>query len=115
MIETLKVLAWDGYQISSTHFIPENQNGKVLLLINDLGESQDRYVAFAQFFAEQGFSVYTFDFRGIGASRQAKLSKQKADLKDWALLDLDAMIGHVQEAHRHHKLVIAAHGIGGSL
>jgi predicted alpha/beta hydrolase len=115
MNETLNVLAWDGYPISCMHYIPENQTGKVLLLVNGTGQNQKKYSTFSQYFAEHGYDVYTFDFRGIGASRQGKLSDVKSDLKDWATLDLDAVISYIVDTHKNHKLVIAAHGMGGVL
>jgi predicted alpha/beta hydrolase len=115
MNEIITIPAWDGYFLSSTHFIPENQNGRIILIINDAGENQKRYHRFATFLSSQGYDAYTFDFRGTGHSRQGAVRKSKADLTDWALLDLDAMISHLSTAYKSQKLIIVAHGIGGVL
>jgi predicted alpha/beta hydrolase len=115
MNETLKVLAWDGFPLSSTHFTPDQHNGKVMLIVPGVGETQKEYAEFAKFFATQGYNTYTFDFRGIGQSRHGKIQNLKTDLRDWAVLDLDAIISYIISTHKQQKLVIAAHGMGGVL
>jgi predicted alpha/beta hydrolase len=115
MNENLKVLAWDGFPLSAAHFIPVTSNGKTMLIINGIGENQNKYGDFAQYFADEGYHVYTFDFRGIGKSRPSDMRSLNCDLKDWAALDLDAMISYIISAHPQGKFILAAHGMGGTL
>ena len=63
-----------------------------MLIVPAMGCAQDYYRAFATWLAAQGFLVATFDYRGIGLSRNRTLRGFKANIFDWARLDCAAMI-----------------------
>ncbi len=115
MNENVKVLAWDGFALAARYFKPASTNGKSILINSATGVKQEFYRDFAKYLAEQGFHVYTFDYRGIGHSRPLKLSAIKSNLRDWAVLDVDAMISYIMSTHAQTKLIIIGHSVGGQL
>ena len=52
---------------------------------------QALYTAFAAYLVSRGFTVLTYDYRGIGGSRQGSLKGFKARMRDWADLDAEAV------------------------
>ena len=56
----------DQIQLSIKVFEPKISNGKLLLINSATGVKQQIYFSFANYFAENGFTVITYDYRGIG-------------------------------------------------
>lgn len=82
---TLK--ADDGYAIGAT----VSGNGEhAVLVMPATGVPQSYYAKYAAYLAERGFTVLTFDYRGIGRSRNGDLRASTARMRDWALLDAAA-------------------------
>jgi predicted alpha/beta hydrolase len=76
------------------------------------GVPQGLYRAFAAWAAAKGVAAYTFDYRGVAASRPARLRGFKAGFADWAD-DIDAVIAHTLPQHARVSLI--GHSIGGFL
>jgi predicted alpha/beta hydrolase len=87
MKETIKISAADGFPISVTCFKPKRFNGRVVLINSATGVKKDYYAVFATWLSELGFSVYTYDYRGIGESMQGSLKGFKATMEDWGTKD----------------------------
>jgi predicted alpha/beta hydrolase len=115
MKETLKVMALDGVVLSATRFSPDKSNGKVVLINSATGVKQNYYHDFASFLSDAGFTVYTYDYRGIGGSRPAKLRGFKASLKDWGVFDYQAMLQDIFRSHPHSGILVAGHSVGGQI
>jgi predicted alpha/beta hydrolase len=115
MTENITVLAWDGYPLSATSFPPDQPNGRVILVVNSIMERQSQYRDFCQSFSDSGFQSYSFDFRGIGESRHKSARELDCNLKDWAVLDLDAMISYIMSNHPDRKITLVFHGSSGVL
>jgi predicted alpha/beta hydrolase len=115
MNENIKVLAWDGYGLSAIYFKPVTPNGRVILINSATGVKQTFYQDFAAYLSTQGFHVYTYDYRGIGASRPSRMASIQADMRDWAILDMDAVISLIMTTHSQSKLIIIGHSVGGQL
>ncbi len=78
------------------------------------GVPQGFYARFAQWLAEQGWAVSTFDYRGQGASLHGPMRAVRADLHDWAR-DYDAVIAHAAEALPGRPLLLVGHSLGAQL
>ncbi|MBV8619593.1 MAG: alpha/beta fold hydrolase [Curvibacter sp.] len=89
-----------------------------LVLGAAMGVRQDYYGAFAQWLAEQGYRVTSFDYRGMGESRSAGLRQGlrgfKADLLDWAH-DYEAVVAHAAAAAPGLPLYLLGHSLGAQL
>lgn len=63
---------------------------RAVLIMPATGVPQSYYAKYAAYLAERGFTVLTFDYRGIGRSRNGDLRHSSARMRDWALLDAAA-------------------------
>ena len=97
-----KVMTSDGVEISARFYGEESGSKGAVLVVPAMGTPQAYYEPFATWLASQGYTVATFDYRGIGASRAGKLSGFRADILDWARLDcaavMDALAARVPDA-----------------
>lgn len=112
----IKITAKDGYQLGASTFHPANDAPKgVLLVCSAMGVLQSYYAKYASFMAEQGYIVYTFDYRGIGKSAPKNLKGFAANLQQWGALDITAMIDRIVEEHPAQKLFVITHSVGGQI
>lgn len=79
-----------------------------------VGVPQSYYQAFAQWLAEQGYGVTTFDYRGHAASLHGPLREAKADLLDWAE-DCQLVAQHINQQFEHAPLIWIGHSVGAQL
>lgn len=83
-----------------------------------MGVRQDFYVPLAQWLAQQGWRVTTFDYRGSGDSlpdtAHGGLRGYKADLLDWAR-DYEAVVDHAHQANPGQALYLLGHSLGAQL
>jgi predicted alpha/beta hydrolase len=101
---TLK--ADDGYALGAT----VHGNGKrAVLVMPATGVPQSYYAKYAAYLAERGFTVLTFDYRGIGRSRNGSLRHSTARMRDWALLDAAAAARHLGTG----EIAVVGHSFGG--
>lgn len=69
------------------------------------------YRRFAQFAASRGLEVLTFDYRGVGMSRPARLDSFRMDFLDWGRVDLAAAVELM--APPSVPLYVVGHSYGG--
>ncbi len=107
----------DGYELSGTLFQPAEGrwSGKVALLPGAIGVEQSFYKDYAAFLADEGFTVVTFDYRGIGGSLRAPLHSVRANLLDWGERDIAAVIAWISSEYPEAKLLYVGHSAGGQL
>ncbi len=79
-----------------------------------MGVRQAFYAPFAQWLAEQGYRVTTFDYRGHGDSLQGALRDVKADLTDW-VRDYEAVVASAKAALPAQPLFLLGHSLGAQL
>ncbi|WP_452226078.1 alpha/beta hydrolase family protein [Lacinutrix cladophorae] len=103
-----------GHAINVTIFSPEKSNKKSIVISSATGVLQKFYSKFALHFSTLGFTIYTFDYYGIGASNTESLKKNKANLNTWAL-DQAAVIKFVKQKQPQNKVTLITHSIGGQL
>lgn len=93
------------------------QTGSVVVACA-MGVRQDFYAPLAQWLAQQGWRVSTFDYRGTGDSRPATahggLRGFRADLHDWAR-DYEAVVDHAHQASPRQPLYLLGHSLGAQL
>jgi predicted alpha/beta hydrolase len=71
------------------------------------------YTRFAAWLFGRGVDVVTFDYRGIGLSRPARLRGLAAGWFHWGRYDLEAVLRHVLVAFPDRPLDVVGHSIGG--
>ena len=107
--------AADGHELAVTRFPAEGKAWATLLLAGAMGVRQDFYEPLARFLAESGIHVLTFDYRGMGASRDGSLRGFRADVTTWAQSDLDAMLREARAMGPGLPAFALGHSLGGQL
>lgn len=102
--------AKDGYPLVSYQYPAENAVG-VIVMAGATGVPQKFYKRFAETANQQGFTVVTFDYRGIGESAPRSLKGFEMDYLDWAFKDLESVIDNVQVDNL--PLFLLGHSFGG--
>ncbi len=102
----------DGYGIHATLFEPQNSNGKLLLINSATGVKQQIYFSFSKFFADQGFTVITYDYRGIGLSKPHKMKGFQASMRIWGTLDYKCITDYIQTQYSNYKYYCVGHSVG---
>ena len=100
MKEKKKIRTKDGRTISATCYLPEKSNGKNIIVAPGAGLIQRDYESFSVFF-RLGYTVTTFDYRGVGESASIHLKGFKAGLQQWAVHDADAVIRFVRSSFQN--------------
>jgi predicted alpha/beta hydrolase len=112
-VALVELTARDGYRLGATLFQPAATNGRAVLVMAATGVPQAYYGKFAAFLAERGFTVLTFDYRGVGRSLHGPLRRVKARMRDWALLDGAAAFDFLDINFSNSKLLAVGHSFGG--
>lgn len=106
--------AADGYKLAATVFEPSGPLRAAVLIAAATAVPRGYYSRFARYLAEQGFKAVTFDYRGIGGSKPKEgLRGFPAKMRDWAALDLVAMVDHASELASGKPLLYVGHSFGG--
>lgn len=109
----------DQFELHATTFGDSRTARAGVLIVSAMGVEQHYYAPFAQWLAQQGFWVATFDYRGMGASRPAQFRRSlrgfEADVMTWAQRDCAAMVDFA-DAHLAGKpLLWVGHSLGGQI
>lgn len=115
MMRDLKIPATDGFSLAATFYEPDQSNGKIVLIAGATGLRRKYYGAFAQFLTESGFTALTFDYRGIGESRNGSLRKMPARMQDWGIKDLTGVLEWIADHYADYDLLMVTHSVGGIL
>lgn len=107
--------ARDGFQLAATLVSPPAGTAvRGRVLINPAtAVKRGYYLRYAQFLAENGFLVLTFDYRGIGGSRPDKLRGFEATMQQWAQLDSAAALDWLEAILSELPLILVGHSFGG--
>src|SRR5689334_3948335 len=111
----LTIPAADGFQLAATLFEPAQDNGRIVLVNSAMAVKRSYYRKYAAFLAGKGFTVITYDYRGIGGSRPSSLRGFKANLWEWGAKDLDALLAWIETHYPAQKLLIVSHSVGGQI
>ncbi len=108
----------DGTQLALRIYEPIGPQRASVVIGGAMGVRQAFYEPFARWLAQEGLSVWTFDYRGSGDSRPAaaggSLRGFEADLFDWAR-DYEAVIDAAKAARSDRPLYLLGHSLGAQL
>jgi predicted alpha/beta hydrolase len=115
MKDILRIHAADGYPLSVTAFIPRKPNGNVVLINSATGVRQKFYGDFASHLCDQGFRVFTYDYRGIGNSKPSTLKDFHAAMHEWGTLDYHSVLKYLFLSYTDCQFTVIGHSIGGQI
>ena len=112
--EVIDIETYSKHSISVTKYNPETSNQKSLVISSATGVLQKYYSKFAKHFSTLGYTVYTFDYYGIGESCSVKIKENNVSLNDWAN-DQASILNLAKQSNPNHKITLITHSIGGQL
>lgn len=105
----------DGTSLVFRHFSVTDSPRAAVIIPSAMGVAQKFYTQFAQWLANQGYHVTTFDYRGIGFSAPHTLRGFPVNIVDWARQDCAAVIDRVRSDVPNVPLHWIGHSLGGQL
>jgi predicted alpha/beta hydrolase len=78
---------------------------------------QGYYRSFATHFSTLGYTVYTFDYSGIGKSGSgiAALKENTTTLRGWGQTDQAAVVSYAHAQEPGNKIILVTHSVGGQI
>lgn len=103
------------YSIAVTEFLSDNPNANCVIIASATGVKQNYYHNFSKFLSHNNYSVFTFDYGGIGDSKPESLKKFSTTATNWAQNDFESVVQYVKSKKPDSKIFIITHSIGGQL
>lgn len=111
-MKRIDIITEDHYSLAAHLFEPQISNQKVLLINSATGVKQQIYFSVAQFFADHGFTVITYDYRGIGLSKPHKMRGFEASMRVWGTTDYKALTDYIKSNFEDYKKYCLGHSVG---
>ncbi|SHI19571.1 alpha/beta hydrolase family protein [Ferrimonas marina] len=112
---TERLICPDGQPLAATWHHPETAPKGGFLLASALGVPRTYYQVFADYLAEKGYLVLTFDYRGISESRYSSQHPQLAQMRSWGQLDMPTAFRALNQKLADKPLHFVGHSCGGQL
>lgn len=112
--ENITIVTKDNRKLSARWWPGIEAFKNSVIFIPALAAPQIYLRCLAAYLAERGWGVLTFDYRGIGASRNPQLDST-VTLDDWINLDIPAAVSEIKNRTGTKFLGAIAHSIGGQL
>ena len=115
--EDLSLFAGDGFRLAATLFTPRARLGpaRVVVVNSAMAVPRGYYAPFARFLAAGGLHVLTYDYRGIGGSRQGPIGRDRARLRDWGEKDFAAALDWAERELGETAPLVVGHSVGGQI
>lgn len=111
-MEELSLTTKDHISLTAHLFRPEKSNGNVLLINSATGVKQQVYFSFARYFSEHGFTVITYDYRGIGLSKPSEMRGFEASMRIWGSADYKALTRYIKTEFPEYRKYCLGHSVG---
>ncbi|HET6724002.1 MAG TPA: alpha/beta fold hydrolase [Chitinophagaceae bacterium] len=105
----------DGTRIWISYYTPEKTNKKVIVIAPGVGLTHKYYDRFSNFLIQHGFAVVAFDYRGMGKSAPEKLTGYSANMHQWAVQDINAVLLYVKQHYPGEEIIYIGHCMGGEI
>lgn len=112
----IELTAADGVRLTGHWWRSEGVTPIGTVIVNPATGVHARYYhRYAAYLAANGFSVLTYDYRGIGLSRPTSLQGSTFTWRQWGEQDFDTALRHALEEDDTGRVLVVGHSIGGFL
>ncbi|RDV26693.1 alpha/beta fold hydrolase [Alteromonas aestuariivivens] len=115
MCTNLTIHCADQTLLAATLYAAKHAPAGGVLIGPATGVKRQFYHHFARYLSSQGFTVLTYDNRGIGDSLHGSVSDCMADLVQWGSLDMPAALSALRQHVADAPLYLLGHSAGGQL
>jgi predicted alpha/beta hydrolase len=121
-IDDISFPATDGYPLGASLYLPRGPRRQAVLISSATAVPRKIYKGFASYLASRGCAVLTYDYRGIGDSRQrpqvsrnqpGSLVGFEVSMSEWAARDVAAAVAWMRERYQALPLSYVGHSFGG--
>lgn len=114
--EAVEIACLDGVRLGGHIWVVRGNTPCGAVIINPATGVLARYYhPYARFLADHGFTVLTYDYRGIGRSRPTTLRGCTYRWADWGEQDFAAALGFLHAHTPDSPRMVVGHSIGGFL
>ena len=114
--QTVQITTEQGQPLGGTLFHADNiAHNSAILICGGTGFLQKYYAPLATWLADKGYTVLTFDYQGIGASRHTPLKQCDVRLQDWGTHDIPAALDFLLGYTGLSQAVLLGHSAGGQM
>lgn len=103
----LHAVVWDDSQYHS------GNERKIVVICPATSVHSKFYYNFANYLSMRGFTVVTFDYRGIGYSKLGSLQSFEASWITWGTVDFEAVLVYINHRFSGASIDVIAHSAGG--
>lgn len=116
-MQSIQVATQDGFTLSGCLFQPEVSPKAGIIINSATAVGQGYYRAFSEYLCAQGYTVLTYDYRGIGESTPAdsKQNNTQLSMAAWGQQDFEAIIQWVTQCQADLSWHCIGHSVGGQL
>lgn len=111
----VEIATRDGRRLVGSLFRSSGNLHRAVVVAPAMGVGQTFYHPFARFLVDRGFTVLTFDYRGMGASARSPARSSAAHLYDWGRADIAGALACIEERCPGDRLLYVGHSIGTQL
>lgn len=111
-MEKLVLTTTDHISLAAHLFMPEKSNDKLILINSATGVKQHVYFSFAKYFSEKGFTVITYDYRGIGMSKPEHMKGFDASMRIWGAEDYKTVTTYIRTRFAKYEKFCLGHSVG---
>lgn len=108
-----QVASADGYQLETRVYQANGDHNNALLIAGATGVPQRYYKRFARLMTTKGFTVISFDYRGIADSKYQSLKGFDASVLDWAFKDYKSVLQWTLKEYGSPYVI--GHSLGGHI
>lgn len=101
-----------GQDITAHLFVPRISIHKFVLINSATGVKQQIYFKFAQYLADKGFTILTYDYTGIGLSKPKNLKNCKSSMRSWGTEDYKSITVYIKENFENFEKYVIGHSVG---
>lgn len=111
-MKCLRIITEDNTPLTAHLFEPKVFNNQFIVINSATGVRQQMYFGIAQFLSEKGFTVMTYDYRGIGLSKPRTIIDSNASMRLWGTQDFPAITHYIKTHFPHHEKYAIGHSVG---